>query len=286
MAGTGTSPEIPLYDLRLEPADIAAVMEVLESGWLTLGPRTAEFESAFAQHLGVRHAVAVSSGTAALHLAYLGAGVGAGDEVIVPSLTFAATASAVLQCGGTPAFADLAGRHGPAARAVRRARPRADRRRGARAERRGRGPHARILGRRRRVLVLLEQDPLVRRGRPGRHRRRRDRGARAPPALPWHELGELEPPHRRHGLLRRDRPRLQLPSRRAPLCPAALAPAAARGGDRAPARADARLPRPARRPRARRRALRGRRGRALLVLRDADPGRGRRPPGRRACAAP
>ena len=71
MAGTGTSPEIPLYDLRLEPEDIAAVMEVLESGWLTLGPRTAAFESAFAQHLGVRHAVAVSSGTAALHLAYL-----------------------------------------------------------------------------------------------------------------------------------------------------------------------------------------------------------------------
>jgi dTDP-4-amino-4,6-dideoxygalactose transaminase len=111
MAGTGTSPEIPLYDLRLEPEDIAAVMEVLESGWLTLGPRTAAFESAFAQHLGVRHAVAVSSGTAALHLAYLGAGVGPGDEVIVPSLTFAATASAVLQCGGTPVFADIAGPH-------------------------------------------------------------------------------------------------------------------------------------------------------------------------------
>src|SRR3954468_22340619 len=111
MADTGTSPEIPLYDLRLEPADIAAVMEVLESGWLTLGPRTADFESAFAQHLGVRHAVAVSSGTAALHLAYLGAGVGPGDEVIVPSFTFAATASAVLYCGGTPVFADIAGPH-------------------------------------------------------------------------------------------------------------------------------------------------------------------------------
>ena len=95
MAGTGTSPEIPLYDLRLEPQDIAAVMEVLESGWLTLGPRAATFEAAFAEHLGVRHAVAVSSGTAALHLAYAGAGVGPGDEVIVPSFTFVVIASAV-----------------------------------------------------------------------------------------------------------------------------------------------------------------------------------------------
>jgi dTDP-4-amino-4,6-dideoxygalactose transaminase len=111
MAGTGTSPDIPLYDLRLEPEDVRAVMEVLESGGLTLGPRTAEFETAFARHLGVRHAVAVSSGTAALHLAYLAAGVGPGDEVIVPSLTFAATASAVLQCGGTPVFVDIVGSH-------------------------------------------------------------------------------------------------------------------------------------------------------------------------------
>src|SRR4051812_49976035 len=111
MADTGTSPEIPLYDLRLEPEDIAAVMEVLESGWLTLGPRTAAFEAAFAEHLGVRHAVAVSSGTSALHLAYLGAGIGPGDEVIVPPPTFAATASAGLQCRGTPAFSDIVGPH-------------------------------------------------------------------------------------------------------------------------------------------------------------------------------
>ena len=111
MAGTGTSPEIPLYDLRLEPEDVRAVMDVLESGRLTLGPRTAAFEDAFARHLGVRHAVAVSSGTAALHLAYLTAGVGPGDEVIVPSMTFAATASTVLQCGATPVFADIVGPH-------------------------------------------------------------------------------------------------------------------------------------------------------------------------------
>jgi dTDP-4-amino-4,6-dideoxygalactose transaminase len=112
MAGTGTSPSVvPLYDLRLEPEDIRAVMDVLESGWLTLGPRTHEFEAAFAHHLGARHAVALSSCTAALHLAYLTAGVGPGDEVIVPAMTFAATAAAVIYCGGTPVFADIVGPH-------------------------------------------------------------------------------------------------------------------------------------------------------------------------------
>ena len=112
MAGTGTSRSVvPFYDLRLEPEDIGAVMEVLESGWLTLGPRTQAFETAFAGHLGVRHAVAVSSCTAALHLAYLAAGVGPGDEVIVPSLTFAATAAAAIYCGATPVFADILGAH-------------------------------------------------------------------------------------------------------------------------------------------------------------------------------
>ena len=110
MAGTGTSPSVvPFYDLRLEPEDIQAVMDVLESGWLTLGPRTLEFEDAFAAHLGARHAVALSSCTAALHLAYLAAGVGPGDEVIVPAMTFAATAAAVIYCGGTPVFADIEG---------------------------------------------------------------------------------------------------------------------------------------------------------------------------------
>jgi len=107
MAATGTFPELPLFDLRLEPEDLDAVADTLRSGWLTLGPRTAAFEEAFAAQLGARHAVAVSSCTAALHLAYLAAGVGPGDEVIVPSFTFAATASAVLYCGATPVFADI-----------------------------------------------------------------------------------------------------------------------------------------------------------------------------------
>ena len=105
--------QIPLFDLRLEREDIDAVAETLRSGWLTMGPRTQAFEEAFAAHLGVRHAVAVSSCTAALHLAYMAAGVGPGDEVIVPSFTFAATATAVVYCGGTPVFADIASLENP-----------------------------------------------------------------------------------------------------------------------------------------------------------------------------
>src|SRR3954464_9214162 len=111
MSATGTFPEVPLFDLRLDPEDVEAVMDVLRSGWLTMGPRTAEFEAAFAQHLGVRHAVAVSSCTAALHLSYLAAGVGPGDEVIVPAMTFAPTAAAAIYCGATPVFAEIAGPH-------------------------------------------------------------------------------------------------------------------------------------------------------------------------------
>jgi dTDP-4-amino-4,6-dideoxygalactose transaminase len=113
MAATEAFPELPLFDLRLEEQDLQAVAETLRSGWLTLGPRTAAFEQAFADQLGARHAIAVSSCTAALHLAYLAAGVGPGDEVIVPSFTFAATANAVLYCGATPVFAEIEARENP-----------------------------------------------------------------------------------------------------------------------------------------------------------------------------
>lgn len=102
---------IPLFDVRLSDADVAAVESALRSGWLTMGPRTERFEAAFAEHLGARHAVAVSTGTAALHLAYLAAGVRPGDEVIVPDITFVATASAVRYCGGVPVLADVRGSH-------------------------------------------------------------------------------------------------------------------------------------------------------------------------------
>jgi dTDP-4-amino-4,6-dideoxygalactose transaminase len=111
MRATGTFPEIPLFDLQLAPQDVEAVKAVLRSGWLTMGPRTAELEQAFAAHLGARNAIAVSSCTAALHLAYLAAGVTAGDEVIVPSMTFVATAAAAVYCGAVPVFADIQGAH-------------------------------------------------------------------------------------------------------------------------------------------------------------------------------
>jgi dTDP-4-amino-4,6-dideoxygalactose transaminase len=103
-----TSPElVPVFDLRFTPEDLEAVAETLRSGWLTMGPRTEDFERTFARSIGARHAVAVSSCTAALHLAYLAIGVGPGDEVIVPSFTMVATAAAVLHAGGTPVFADV-----------------------------------------------------------------------------------------------------------------------------------------------------------------------------------
>jgi dTDP-4-amino-4,6-dideoxygalactose transaminase len=104
---------IPLFDLRLDAEDIGAVEDTLRSGWLTMGPRTKALEKAFAEHLSARHVVALSSCTAALHLAYLAAGVGPGDEVIVPAFTFVATASAVMYCGARPVFAEIAGLEDP-----------------------------------------------------------------------------------------------------------------------------------------------------------------------------
>ena len=102
---------IPLFDIEIAAAEVAAVAATLESGWLTMGPRTEEFERAFAEHLGCRHAIALSSGTAALHLAYLAAGIGPGDEVIVPAITFVASAAAVRYCGAEPVLAEIGGQH-------------------------------------------------------------------------------------------------------------------------------------------------------------------------------
>jgi dTDP-4-amino-4,6-dideoxygalactose transaminase len=92
--------------LGREEADAAAA--AVASGWVAQGPRVAEFESAFAAHLGGGHAVAVSSCTAALHLALIVAGLGPGDEVVVPSLSFIATSNAVRYVGAEPVFADVA----------------------------------------------------------------------------------------------------------------------------------------------------------------------------------
>src|SRR5579872_4693759 len=80
-------------------ADIKAVVEALVSGWLTTGPRVPEFEKAFAKHCGAREGVAVNSGTAALHAAMRAIGLHTGDEVIVPAITFAASANAAIYEG-------------------------------------------------------------------------------------------------------------------------------------------------------------------------------------------
>ncbi len=98
---------IPISKPMLGPEELAAVAAVLESGQLAQGPRVEEFERAFRTYVGTREAVAVSSGTEALRLALLATGIGPGDEVVVPALTFLATASSVLMCGATPVVADV-----------------------------------------------------------------------------------------------------------------------------------------------------------------------------------
>lgn len=100
-------PFIPYGRQVIDDDDVAAVVEVLRGDWLTTGPMVGQFEAAFASFVGADHAVAVSNGTAALHLAMLAAGIGPGDEVIVPALTFAASANCVRYAGGTVVFADV-----------------------------------------------------------------------------------------------------------------------------------------------------------------------------------
>jgi dTDP-4-amino-4,6-dideoxygalactose transaminase len=99
--------QIPVFDVRVTDEDLIAVEASLRSGWLTMGEQTERFEREFAESIGVAHAVALSSCTAALHLACVAAGIGEGDEVIVPSMTFAATANAVRYTGAVPVFADI-----------------------------------------------------------------------------------------------------------------------------------------------------------------------------------
>lgn len=99
--------KVPLFDLDLGEEEYGSVKGVLDSKWLTMGRVTKDFESAFADYLGVKHAMAVSSGTAAMHLAHHAVGLKQGDEVICPSLTFVATANAILYTGATAVFADI-----------------------------------------------------------------------------------------------------------------------------------------------------------------------------------
>ena len=98
---------IPLSAPDITQAEIDAVTSVLRTPYLSLGPQLTAFESALAAFHGVPHAVAVSSGTAGLHIALLTLGIGPGYEVIIPSFTFIAVANAVIQAGATPVFADI-----------------------------------------------------------------------------------------------------------------------------------------------------------------------------------
>ena len=104
---SGAWPFLPYGRQEIGDADIKAVVEALCSDWLTTGPRVCEFEKAFAAHCGAGEGVAVNSGTAALHGAMRAIGVHTGDEVIVPAITFAASANAAIYEGGAPVFADV-----------------------------------------------------------------------------------------------------------------------------------------------------------------------------------
>lgn len=99
--------QIPFERPSVGEEEIKAVSKVLKSGWLTMGPETQAFEEEFARYVGAKYAIAVNSATSALFLALKALGVKKGDEVIVPSFTFAATANVVVHCGATPIFVDI-----------------------------------------------------------------------------------------------------------------------------------------------------------------------------------
>jgi dTDP-4-amino-4,6-dideoxygalactose transaminase len=106
---SGQTWAVPLSDLRVDDEIADALDAAVRSGWWSMGPRVERFETAFANFVGARHALAVSNGTAALHLALLAVGCGPGDEVVLPSLNFVAAANAVSNTGATPVFCDIVG---------------------------------------------------------------------------------------------------------------------------------------------------------------------------------
>jgi dTDP-4-amino-4,6-dideoxygalactose transaminase len=97
---------LPFHVPDIGEDEIASVIDTLCSGWLTTGPKVKQFEEDFAKAVGVSHAVAVNSGTAALHLALEAVGIGEGDEVIMPTMTFTATAEVVLYFKARPVLVD------------------------------------------------------------------------------------------------------------------------------------------------------------------------------------
>src|SRR5262249_21761989 len=106
VADAGPARQVPFYRPDIGDEEIAAVVDTLRSGWLTVGPQTQAFEQAFAEAIGARHAVAVSSCTAALHLALDALGLQPGDEVITSTLPFTATAAAIVHAGARPVLVD------------------------------------------------------------------------------------------------------------------------------------------------------------------------------------
>jgi len=102
-----TRPPIPFHRPAIGEREIEAVVETLRSGWITTGPRVKELEERFAEYVGARHAVAVNSGTAAIHLGLLAAGLGPGEAILTSPLTFPATTEAAIYCGAEPLFADV-----------------------------------------------------------------------------------------------------------------------------------------------------------------------------------
>jgi dTDP-4-amino-4,6-dideoxygalactose transaminase len=108
---TDTRWQVPLSDVATDDELVRAASDTVQSGWWSMGPRVAEFEQAFGELTGSKHALAVANGTAALHLALLAVDCAAGDEVLVPSLNFVAAANTIVHTGATPVFVDVVGDH-------------------------------------------------------------------------------------------------------------------------------------------------------------------------------
>src|SRR5438093_9585307 len=102
---------VPITKPALTEEEAHAPYDSIKSGWVTQGPKVAEFEKAVASYVGAKHGIATTSCTTGLHLALATAGIGPGDEVIVPSFTFIASANAILYTGATVVFADIDARH-------------------------------------------------------------------------------------------------------------------------------------------------------------------------------